>query len=222
MKKAALLFAVCFLLMGVVGVSHAATYKYTDKDGGIGFADDLQSVPEPYRAKAILIEGELKEEPVRPSASAAKTSAQQAPPAASASRHQAVSAAAPVTAVAPAAHSPWTFSTRLMTTTVVGVALIVLFILLTRPRVLERHGQLRTVIRAALAAIFLLYLVLVHGNDIMLVFGLAGKAVNQVQQQSALKGRKAGEAIKKLDAIVEELQKTEETLKKEEDAANSK
>ena len=56
----------------------------------------------------------------------------------------------------------------------------------------------------------------------MMMFGMAGKTIDTVQYQSAEKGKKAAEAIKKIDALVEEMQKTEETMKKEETAAENK
>jgi hypothetical protein len=38
--------------------SSAAIYKYVDKDGLITLVDDLQSVPEEYRASAKIVSGE--------------------------------------------------------------------------------------------------------------------------------------------------------------------
>ena len=43
----------------------AAIYKYTDKDGLITFADDLQAVPVQYRSQAVIVSGEDKEAEVK-------------------------------------------------------------------------------------------------------------------------------------------------------------
>src|SRR3990170_8794848 len=65
MKKIAILSAVLFVSVGffagTVQDCFAATYKFVDKNGQVGFADDLQAVPEPYRATAVLIGGDANE-----------------------------------------------------------------------------------------------------------------------------------------------------------------
>jgi hypothetical protein len=45
---------------------------------------------------------------------------------------------------------------------------------------------------------------------VLTVFGMAGKAIDDAQQRSAEKGKKAAEAAKTLDALLEQAQKAQE------------
>jgi len=50
--NALILLVVCLLPINCF----AATYKWVDGKGTVGFSDDLGNIPKPYRAKALLVE----------------------------------------------------------------------------------------------------------------------------------------------------------------------
>lgn len=92
MKRSFILSAVLIAVVGlfISPYCFAATYRYVDKNGQVGLADDLQMIPEPYRATAVLISGEAKEGEGTPGPAAAPAQA------AGAGTQQAAVPAAPV------------------------------------------------------------------------------------------------------------------------------
>ena len=108
-----------------------------------------------------------------------------------------------------------------MMTVGLGVALLVLAGVIDNLKALEEQRQVRSYVNKGAVMLFLVYLVFAHGRDALTVFRMAGKTVNDVQRESALKGQKAAEGIKKLDSMFEELQRAEEAFKKEEAASEN-
>jgi hypothetical protein len=191
--KTIIIITAVFCLLGIgAAPAYAAFYKYTDKDGILCFADNLQAVPEQYRATAVIVEGESKEEGTVISG---------------ASQPRAVEAPALV-GPAPKPQRKRPISFRLMITAAIAFSAVLLFIFMSKQPGLKENKKILSGVRSALIAIVSLYLIIAHGKDVMTVFGFAGKAIDDVQQQSADKGRKAAQAMKKLDALFEDAQKT--------------
>lgn len=198
MKKAVMLTAVLFAVLGMFAVPAglAATYKYVDKNGQIGFADDLQNVPEPYRATAVLISGEAKEGEAAPGTQG--TPGEYAP---GLSAPVLVQTPAPPARPQPQAGIP--FSIRLAISIAVVIATILLSVFLGRVDAL--HGRDRTihVLRVSLSWLVVIYLVAAHAKDAWTIFKAAGHSVQSVSDESAKKGEKAAKAIQALDAAME-------------------
>ena len=96
--------------------------------------------------------------------------------------------------------------TRLIVSGVVGIAAILVFIVLSRlPAVKEKEKAL-SVIRGSLIAIVSLYVIVAHIQDMMTVIGTAGRAVEDVQNRSADRGKKAGKAVKQYNELVKDTQ----------------
>ncbi len=201
MRKYALLFAVlyCFLGPTFVGNCHAAIYKYVDKDGIVCFADDLQSVPEKYRSKAVIVEGEAKEDPEKLQTLAINND-----------NKAGEQAAANVSAETVQIRGPRPLSFRLMISAAVSLAGLLIFILLTKQAGLKENKKVHAIIRNSLISLVSLYLIIAHVKDVTTIFGMTGKAIDDVRQQSAEKGKRAAQAIKSIDALFEEAQKAQE------------
>jgi hypothetical protein len=200
MKKMFLIsVAVIFILsLFLARDGYAALYKYVDKDGVVCFADDLQSVPEKYRPKAVIFSGELKNEPKL-------TSGQQ-------ETHDVMLSASPAVgdASSPPLREKKPFSKRLANTIIVMTVLVVIYVVLERLKeVIEsiKYDKLVSVARIGLSAVAVLYLVFAHVNDVVHGVAGVGKSVEQAKEQSASKGRKAAKAIKALDALLESSEK---------------
>jgi len=150
-------------------------------------------VPEQFRGTAIIVEGESnEEEAVMPDTSPS------------------VPAEAPAAGPAPQYQGKRTrpLSSRLMISAAVGLSAVLLFIIVVaRQSGLHLDNKILSRFRAGLIALVSLYLVFAHARDVMIIFGFAGRAIEDVQQQSAEKGKKAVEAMKTIDALFEEAQK---------------
>ena len=192
MKKILVLFFFLFCLGGMlfVQVSNAALYKYIDKDGIISFADDLQVIPEQYRAKAVIIDGEEKiVMPAKPVVSKA----------------EAAPSASPV--AEPESGDSRQLSIRLMISGAVTLGVLLLFIVISKMPGLRENKKIIFMVRGSLIAVVSLYLVYAHVKDVTAVAGMTGQVIEDIQNKSAEKGKRAGQAIKTLNAISEETQK---------------
>ncbi|HUL01475.1 MAG TPA: hypothetical protein VLX29_11585 [Nitrospirota bacterium] len=198
MKKIVLMAVVIHCLFAIVFVSYsmAVIYKYVDKDGNLCFADDLQVIPEQYRASALIVQGESKDEPAKA----------RIPTAADSVREQSISTAQDI----PQKHAALSFSYRLMISGCIIIGTILAIYILRNQAALKNNKKLTSIICNALIVITSLYLVIAHVKDAITVVGLAGNSLDNVLQQSAEKGRKAAQAMKKIDALFENAQKTEE------------
>jgi hypothetical protein len=209
MKKVGMLSAVLFAVLGMVAVQagFAATYKFIDKNGQVGFADDLQMVPEPYRATAVLISGEATEGqgnsastavPGKPVPALSGLNAQQAP-----ATPAFVPAPSPAAQARPQPEKGLPFSLRLAVSIAVVIATILLSVFLDKVGAL--HGQARTIhiLRVSLTWLVVIYLVAAHAKDVWTIFKVAGHQVQSVSAESAKKGEKAAKAIQALDAAME-------------------
>lgn len=202
MKKVTIIFVLFFCLGSVVFVrnSDAAYYKYIDKDGVVCFSDNLQIIPEQYRAKAVIVETEVKDDETKP-AGPAEGKTEPAPAAADTKQE---------------VKGPRPLSTRLMISAAVGLGAFLIFVVISSQSELKENKKLLSLVRGALMVVVSLYLVFAHAGDVMTIFGAAGRTVEGVQQQSAEKGKKAAQAIKSLDALFEEAQKAQKVQETQE------
>lgn len=192
--KTIIIITVVYCLLGIVGdPAYAALYKYIDKEGILCFADDLQTVPEQYRAAVIIVEGGSNEEEKKISAPAPQPQADAPAPADSVPTSQ--------------PKRPRPLSVRLMITAVLSISAVLLFLFISKQPGLKDNKKIISNVRSALIGIVSLYLVMAHARDVMTVLGFAGKAIDDAQQQSAEKGRKAAKAMKQMDALFQEAQK---------------
>jgi hypothetical protein len=200
MKKIFLISVAVIFVLGLFLArdSFAVLYKYIDKDGVVCFADDLQSVPERYRAKSIIFSGELKE---GPKLTAGREEANDVMLSAS----PAVGAAS-----SPPLRQEIPFSKRLANTIIVMTVLVVIYVVLERLKEViesDKYNKIVSVARIGLSAAAVLYLVFAHVNDVIHGVSRAGKSVEQAKEQSARKGRNAAKAIKAMDALFESADK---------------
>jgi len=200
MKKMFLIsVAVIFVLaLFLARDSFAVLYKYVDKDGVVCYADDLQSVPEKYRPKAVIFSGELKNEPKL-------TSGRQ-------ETHDVMLSASPAVgdASSPPLREEKPFSKRLANTIIVMTVLVVIYVVLERLKeVVEsrKYDKIVPLARIGLSAVAVLYLAFAHVNDVIHGVAGVGKSVEQAKERSATKGKNAAEAIKALDAFLESAEK---------------
>lgn len=198
MKKAAIVFVLFFCLGSTVFVrnSHAAYYKYTDKDGVICFADNLQVIPEQYRAQAVIVETEAKDDEIKAAGGGPAVCNTETAPAAVAGQE---------------GKGPRPLSTRLMISGAVGLGALLIFVVISSQAELKENKKLLSLVRGALMAVVSLYLVVAHTGDVMTIFGAAGKTVEKAQRQSEEKGKKAAQAMKSLNALFEEAQKAQKS-----------
>ncbi len=199
MKKICMFFAVVLCLGGMVVVrdSQAAFYKYVDKDGVVCFADDLQVIPEQYRAKAVIVQNESKDVDVKPAGLEPKM---EAAPSASEAK--------------PEVRRPRPLSIRLMISAAVGLGAFLIFVVVSRQ--LEEDKKALSIVRGSLLAGVSIYFIVAHAGDVMTLFGLTGKAVEEVERRSEEKGKKAARAIKSFDALFEEAQKAQKAQQTQE------
>jgi uncharacterized membrane protein YcjF (UPF0283 family) len=188
MLKHVALSALLFLVLLGFGArpAFADIYRYVNEEGVISFVDNLESVPEKYRATAV------------------NTTAVE-------EQNRLQSQAEPQTNIATSQVAPreepahkMTFTTRLLMT---AVAVFVWFgILFAIKRTGEFKGREKVLptTQIALGCIFLVYLVMVHGKDVVSLFTLAGSKIEAVQEKQAQRGKKAGQAIKALNKFMDE------------------
>lgn len=200
MKKILIVFAVLHCLLGIsfVNESEAAIYKYIDKDGIVSFADNLQSIPEKYRSTALIVDGESKDDEAKPSRPVTVDKAAEEP--------------LPEEASKPQSQGPKPLSVRLTMSAVVSLGLLLIFIVVSNQTPLKENKKVLSILRTSLIGILSFYLLVAHVKDVMGLFGTAGKAIDDVQQRQAEKGKKAAQAMKKLDGLIQETQKLEESL----------
>jgi len=187
------LLMVLFIIFAVSLSSDAlaAIYKYVDKDGMIYFSDDLQSIPEQYRAAAKIVSGETKEEeeqrPVTQYQEKARmetgmnddrsSGAQQKP-----------------------------FGSRALTSAIIVVSAMFTFVILG---ILDiDHKKAVKIVRVIVLWGVSVYLLFAHAGDVVHVFSSMGNHVESVQRESEEKGKKAAKALKALDTLTEQAGKS--------------
>lgn len=210
MKRVGLFLVIAVAVFGFFAAmeGHAATYKYTDKAGNVGLADDLQAIPEAYRASAVLIGGNAMQEAAPPASPAAPagppTGAQPALPQQSFSAPVQTATPAPQTGQQPMLFLGISLSTRLAIS--IGVVIAAIFVSVFLGKISAMHGHDRAIhmLRVSLSWLVMLYLVAAHAKDVITLVKMAGSNVQSVSDASAEKGEKAARAIKSLEAAMEQ------------------
>jgi len=191
MLKSVPLSALLFLVLFGFGArpAFADIYQYVNEEGVINFVDNLESVPEKYRATAInttAVEEQkrLQSQAEQPAQSGTMTS--------------------PSNAFREEPARRMTFFARLLMTVVVVFVWLGILIAIKKTGEFKEREKVLPAIRIALACIFLVYLVMIHGKDAVHLFTMAGNKIEEVQEKQARRGKKAGEALKALNKIMEE------------------
>jgi hypothetical protein len=203
MKKFVLLAAViCFVsVVSVAQNGFAAIYKYTDKDGMIYFADDLQSVPAQYRSTAKIISGEVKEKP-------AETQQQPALPPETA-KNEAVTPPVQEKPLHETIAPSGSFGSRALVSTIVVISALFGFFIL---KIVDADHKKAVVITRVIivwgVTVFLLY---AHGRDVVAAIGSAANKLENSQKEAEEKGKKAAKAVKSLDALIEKVENMSST-----------
>lgn len=189
-----LLSLFCFFAFLSAEHSHAAIYKYLDKDGLISFANDLQSIPEQYRASAKVVSDDTDQEN-RQSIQNRQTLGQ------AAGNHGDVQALVHDKAVETRNENS-IFNNRLLLTATVVVSAVFAFIILG---ILETdHKKTIAVVRIALVWAVAIYLLIAHAGDAVRMVRTVGGTIEDTKHQSEEKGKKAAKAVKAWGALMEQ------------------
>jgi hypothetical protein len=196
MKALLMLFILVALGLAVAPDGFAAIYKYVDKDGMVCFADDLQSVPEQYRAAVKILGGEPEAEK--------KTVMRDQPQAQSEAKPEAAVVSTVQANVSTEAGEKNIFSRKVLTSLVVVGSSLILIILLGMLNTTD-HKKTVALFRMAIIGGTFAYLFYAHAGDLFQVAKSLRTEVSTVQQKAEERGKKAAEAIKKMNALKEEL-----------------
>lgn len=190
MRTRLILIFVIVVVLSATANSFAAIYKYTDKDGIICFADDLQSIPEQSRATAKIVSGEQEEEkkPAIQKQVEAKTGN-----AASATDRGTVPAEG---------HAKTFFNNRVLISIVVVVSALFAFVILG---ILNAdHKKSIRIVRVVILWGASVYLLVAHVGDVAHMFKTVVSEVDTVQRESEEKGKKAAKALKEMNAFTQQ------------------
>lgn len=191
---------VCFWVLISVVPGSAAIYKYTDQDGMLNFADDLQNIPPRYRASAIIVGGDT--ETNGPSVSLREQTPPKSPEA-----PEPIPTAPPVplpTMKQPEeAHAaPLSFGTRMLISIIVVVSALFAFTIL---KILDKeHKKSIAVARMVILWGMTVFLLVAHTGDVIGLFKKADEELTAAEQKSAEKGKKAVEAMKAMNQMAEQ------------------
>jgi hypothetical protein len=196
---------VLVLLSFGIRPAFADIYQYVNEEGVISLVDNLESVPEKYRATAVnrtAVEEQNRlqsqaEQPVQPG-----------------------SMTLPPNALGEESAHQMTFFTRLLMTAVVVIAWFGILVIIKKTDVLKGREKILPATRIALACIFLVYLVMIHGKDVAGLFTMAGNQIDAVKEKQAQRGKKAGQAIKALNKFMDEAGKQPLTPDQDEEKNN--
>jgi hypothetical protein len=180
-----------FVLMLAFGrESQAVIYKYVNEKGIPTFADDMQKVPEQYRTQAIIVSGGNDYD--------AYAEQEKARIAAEARTRQESQAVAPAKAEEP-------ISRRLIRSGAAVCLFIALLLVASHIDALKEQAQVLSRIRTGLILLLVLFLGIMHGRDVMGLFGKFGDTVPNpvasIQEKSADRGKKAAAAYKAMNSM---------------------
>jgi hypothetical protein len=197
----AILFFALILLAG--RESQAVIYRYVSGKGVPTFTDDLQKVPEQYRAQAVVVSGGndydayAEQEKARLAAEARTRQGQ---------------------AVAPARNEA-SVSSRLIRSGIAAGLFATLMFVVSHIDALREQAHLLSRVRTALVLFLVAFLCFTHARDVMGLFGKVGETVSNpiasIQERSAERGKKAAEAYKALDKALDQRAQDEEARLKE-------
>lgn len=181
--------------------SQAVIYKYVNEKGTPVFFDDLQRVPEQLRSQVVVVSGgndyDAYAEQEKMRVAADERSQQEARAA----------AAAPMKVEEPA-------SARLIRSGIAVMLFIALLFVVTHIDAIREQAHLLSRIRIALAVLLFAFVGFTHSRDVLGLFGAVGKTVVNpvagIKEKSAARGKKAADAYKSMDKIMDQLTQFEE------------
>jgi len=192
------------LLVFIGSESQAVIYKYVNDKGIPTFADDMQKVPEQFRAQAVIVSGGNEFD--------AYTEQEKARLAAEERTRQELANATPVQVEKP-------LSSRLIRSGIAVCIFIALLFVTAHFDALREQAQLLLRIRTGLAVLLVLFLGVTHGRDVIGLFGKVGETmpnpVSSIQERSAERGKKAANAYKALGKALEQGEQGDEARVKE-------
>ncbi len=172
---------------------YAAIYQYLDKNGLVTITNDLQSIPEQYRAGAKVVSDDIDQE-----------------------NHQSIQnqqAAGHPTGnyerVPVIAHDKATdtrdkksfFNNRLLLTAIIVVSASFAFIILGI--IDTNHNKVVAVVRISLLWAVALYILIAHAGDTVRMIRKVGGTVDEVKHQSEERGKDTAKAIKAINKLME-------------------
>jgi hypothetical protein len=186
--------------------SQAVIYKYVDDQGIPSFTDDLQKIPEQYRAGAVIVTGGAdydayaEQEKARLAAEARVLQEQSSQTSSAVNVEEKLSA-------------------RLIRSGVAVVLFAALLFVAANLHVLQVQAQVLLRVRIALALLLVAFLGYTHAGDVAGLFGNAwDTAVNPIsraQERSAKRGRKAAADYKAMNKVLEQGEQGEDAKIKE-------
>jgi len=192
------------LILAVGRESQAVIYKYVNEKGVPTFADDMQKIPEQYRAQAVIASGGNDYD--------AYAEQEKARLAMEERTRQVQQVAAPVKTEQP-------LSSRLIRSGIAVGLFIALLFVTAHFDALREQAQVLFRVRAGLVVFLLLFLTVNHGRDIMGLFGKVGDVipnpVASMQEKSAERGKKAAETYKAMDRVLDQRAHDEEARARE-------
>lgn len=196
------LIAVLILVIG--RESQAVIYKYENEKGVPTFADDMQKIPEQYRAQAVIVTGGNDYD--------AYAEQEKARLVVDERTRQEQQTAAPVKAEEP-------ISRRLIRSGIAVGLFIALLFVAYHIDALREQAQVLSRIRTGLVVLLLVFLSVTHARDVIGLFGKVGGTVANpvagLQEKSAERGKKAADAYKAIERIADQQAHNEEARAKE-------
>lgn len=160
----------------------------------IYFADDLQSIPEHYRAKAKIVSGELKEE--------RKPEKQNQPQVQQEAKTDVAAPALARETTPTDGNKTRPFSNRLLISIIVVVSALFAFVVLG---ILDAdHKKAVAIARVVIVWGMSVYLIYAHAGDVVHVFKSMSGGIDTARRESEEKGKKAAEALKAMDALLKQ------------------
>lgn len=208
MSKRLVCMAVLMFGMAVFARSgHAVIYQYTDKNGVVCYADDLQKVPEAYRPQAAVVSGGVT----------SKDGAAQSGPVIVA-RDAAAPFAAQTVQEESSGAQHWPFASRLLLSIlVVGVSLGG-YRLAVGQSAVKKQEQALKVVRGVGYVALTLFLLYVHLRDVVFVYRSIAGTIDTAQENSARKGKQAADFMKAVDRALDAAQQNRPPEPAEHDA----
>ncbi|HYA88019.1 MAG TPA: hypothetical protein VEI57_13250 [Nitrospirota bacterium] len=197
-----LLFSLCcvFVLLPAQH-GYAAIYKYLDKDGLISITNDLQSIPEQYRASAKVVSGDTDQENHQ-------SIPNQQTPGQPTGNHEKVPGIAHDNAADTRNENSFIHNRMFLTAIIVvsaGFAFVILGILETE------HKKAIAVVRVSLLWAVALYILIAHAGDAVRMIRTVAGSFDDAKHQSEERGKNAAKAIKNMNKLVEQVGETPST-----------
>jgi hypothetical protein len=213
MAKLRVLLTLALFILIVISSreSQAVIYKYMNDKGMPIFTDELQKVPDQFRASAVVVSGGNDYD--------AYAEQEKARLAAEVRAHQESQAQQEPQATAAPMRTEETVRARLIRSGVAVGLFIALLFVATHIDAIREQAHLLSRIRTVLILLLFAFLGVTHARDVMGLFGKVGgtvvNPVSRIQEKSAERGKKAAEAYKSMDKILDQRAADEEARLRE-------